>query len=327
MKVLITGVTGFIGSALAHRLLVQGHEVSGIVRHVTGRDFRAIESIRGEMALHACDVTSTTSVRNALRQAKPEVVIHLAALSPVRLSFEHPLDYQLQNYLATVNVAEAVRDLFGPHDVRVVIASTAEVYGVQGSQPFQEDLPLLPSSPYAVSKAAGDMYLRMLHTVYGFNGVIMRNANTFGRRHDASFFTEYLISAMIRGEDVYVGAPESIREYTYVTDHVQAYERAMISKDVAGEVFNFGAGVGYTNLEWATMVADVTGFDQSKIRFGEYPPGYPYRPLASDQPYLVLDSSKARRLLGWEARVPAEEGLKRTVEYWRHADSAPRQLS
>jgi len=319
MRILVTGVTGFIGSVLARTLLREGHEVSAIVRHVTGRDFRPIEDIRRELALLTCDITSYSSVRNALRSAEPDAVLHLAALSPVRLSFEHPLDYQQQNYLGTVHVAEGLMDLYGPHQVRLVSASTAEVYGIQGYKPFVESLPLSPSSPYAVSKAAADMYLRMLHTVHGFNCLILRNANTFGRKHDSGFFTEYVITAMLRNEDVYVGAPESIRGYSYVEDHVKAYELAMVVREAAGEVFNIGGSIGYTNREWALKIAEICDYDPHRIHFGQYPPGYPSRPLASDQPYLVLDTSKAARELGWTPSVQPEEGLRRTVEYWRAA--------
>ena len=317
MRVLVTGITGFIGSELAHKLIEQKHEVFGFVRHVTGRDFKSIEDIKNEIILITCDISDYTSIRNAIKKAEPDATLHLAALSPVRLSFEHPFNYQQSNFIGTVNIAESLMELYGPDKVRLVVASTGEIYGIQEKKPFTEGMALAPSSPYAVSKAAMDMYMRMLFTVHNFNGVILRNSNTFGRKYDNSFFTEYVIATMLAGRDVYVGAPDSIRDYIYVSDHVNAYILALTNPEAKGEVFNISGEVGYTNREWALKIGEVCNFDTNKIVFGQYPPGYPCRPLASDQPYLVLDSSKAKKILGWEQTVSPEEGLKKTIEYWR----------
>ncbi len=315
MKVLVTGITGFIGSELAHRLLEEKHEVFGFVQYVTGRELRAIADIKDKINIITCDIRDYHSVRNSLKKIEPDVVLHLAALSPVRLSFEHPFEYMQTNLIGTINIAESLMELFGPHKVRLVVASTAEVYGIQDEKPFTEDMSLKPSSPYAVAKAALDMYMRMLFMVYNFNGVVMRTSNTFGRKYDFSFFTEYLISEMLKGNDVYIGAPDSIRDYIYVDDHVNGYLLAMTNPKAKGEIFNIAGGVGITNKEWALKIAREIGFDVKKIHFGKYPPGYPYRPLASDQPYLVLDASKAKKILGWKQTVVPEEGLRRIIDY------------
>lgn len=314
MRVVITGVTGFIGSVLAKRLLELGHEVFGLDRHVVARSFDSLEEIRDKIKLSVCNISDYNSVRDAFEKINPDAVLHLAALSPVRLSFEHPFEFQDVNYIGTVNIAEALRELYGPQKVRLVIASTAEVYGIQNEEPFTEELKLEPSSPYAVSKAATDMYLRMLFRVYDFNGVVLRNSNTFGRRHDNGFFTEYLISKMIANEDIYIGAPDSVRDYMYVDDHVNSYILAITTPEAKGHAFNIAGDKGYTNAEWALKIAEIMNFPREKIHLGQYPPGYPYRPLASDQPYLVLNTSKAERILGWKQTVPVEEGLRKLAE-------------
>ena len=317
-RVLITGITGFIGAELAHRLLEQGYEVFGLVRYVIGRDLSSIKDIQDKINIITCDIRDFFSVRNSIKKIEPDVVLHLAALSQVRLSFEHPFDFQDPNYVGTINIAEALRDLYGPAKVRLVVASTAEVYGIQEkNEPFIENLRLEPSSPYAVSKAALDMYLRMLYKIYGFNVVILRNSNTFGRKYDNGFFTEYLITEMLEGKDIYIGAPNSIRDYMYVDDHVNSYLLAMHAPNAEGQVFNISGGKGYTNNEWALKIAELIGFPKEKIHFGQYPPWYPKRPISSDQPYIVLDSSKAQRILGWSQKTHPEEGLKKTIDYWR----------
>ena len=209
-------------------------------------------------------------------------------------------------------------DLYGVEKVRLIVASTAEVYGIQNSMsPSTEDLRLEPSSPYAVAKASMDMYMRMLFYIYDFNGVLLRNSNTFGRKYDDSFFTEYLITEMLKGNDIYIGAPDSVRDYMYVDDHVNSYLLAMKSPNAKGQVFNIAGGKGYTNKEWTLKIAEQINFPLEKIHFGEYPPGYPSRPLKSDQPYLVLDASKAQRILGWRQTMSPEEGLRKTIDYWR----------
>lgn len=317
MKVLITGITGFIGAELAHALVEQNHEVYGFVRHVVGRDLNSIEDILKKINLITCDITDYFSVRNSIKKIGPDVVIHLAALSPVRLSFEHPFDYQKSIFLGTVNIAEAIRDLYGPEKVRLIAASTAEVYGFQEEKPFEEYLTLEPSSPYAVAKASMDLYLRMLMKVYDQNIVLLRNSNTFGRKHDPSFFTEEMITKMLKREEIYIGAPDSIRDYMYVDDHVQSYILAMKILEAKGQVFNIAGGKGYTNKEWALKIAKTIDFPTKKIHLGEYPPGYPKRPISSDQPYLVLNPSKAQKILGWKQSITPEEGLRKTMNYWK----------
>ena len=315
MKVLITGITGFIGSELAHKLVEEGHEVYGFVQHVVGRDLKMLEDIKDKINLITCDIRNYFSVRHSIKKVNPDIVFHLAALSPVRLSFEMPYDFQETTYLGTVNIAEAIRDLYGNNKVRLVVASTAEVYGMQEEKPFTEDLRLEPSSPYAVAKASMDMYIRMLIKVYNFNAVILRNSNTFGRKYDPSFFTEYVITEMIKGKDIYIGAGSSIRSYMHIKDHLNSYLLAM-KPEARGGVFNFSGEKGYTNKEWVLKIADLLNFDKEKIHFGKYPKNYPDRPISSDQPYLVLDSSKAQKILGWKQTVNPEDGLKKIVNYW-----------
>lgn len=317
MRILITGITGFIGAELAHRLLEEGHEVWGIVRHVVGRSFESLEDIKDKIHLVTCDITDYFSVKKTLEKVNPDTVVHLAALSPVRLSFEHPFEYQKSILLGTVNMAESIMELYGPDKVRLIVASTAEVYGIQEEKPFTEDIRLEPSSPYAVAKASMDMYMRMLFRVYNFNGVILRNSNTFGRKYDSSFFTEYLITQMLKEKEIYIGAPDSVRDYMYVDDHVKSYLLAIKTPEARGNAFNIAGGKGYTNKEWALKIARVIGFPEKKIHFGEYPPGYPKRPISSDQPYLVLNPGKAERVLGWGQSFSPEEGLEKTVNYWK----------
>lgn len=316
-KVLITGILGFIGSHLAERLVDEGYEVYGVVRRVANRKFEVIQKILKDITLVTGDITDYVSIRNALKTVDPDIIVHLAALTPVRDSFERPFEYQQANLVGTMNVAHAMLELPDPQTRKLIAASTAEVYGLQGKEPLKESLALKPTSPYAVSKAAADLYLQMMFHTYDLNCTILRPTNSYGRKFDTSFMIEYLVTQILKGEKVYIGAPNSVRDYMYVDDHVNAYFLAMKSTKAKGQVYNVGTEVGTSNRELAEMIAEKIGYDKKRIVFGSYPPGYPYRPPISDQPYIVLDSAKIKKELGWAPKVSLSEGLDKVISYFK----------
>jgi nucleoside-diphosphate-sugar epimerase len=149
-----------------------------------------------DLTIVTCDLTSYASVSSAVKSLDPQLVFHLAALSPVRYSFEHPFQYQETNLTGTINIVHSILEMPDPKSRRLIAASTAEVYGIQEKKPFKETLPLNPTSPYAVSKAAMDMYLRMASSAYSLNCTIMRPTNSYGRKFETGFLVEYLITSM-----------------------------------------------------------------------------------------------------------------------------------
>ena len=314
-NVLVTGCTGFIGSNLTCRLVEDGYNVYGLVRHASRRDLKPLDQVLDRVHLVEGDLTQYHSVCSAITSSKPQFILHIGALTPVRLSFEDPFPYLSTNINGTVNFVHAISE-FCPK-TRLIFASTAEVYGWQKQrEPYKEDLPLNPASPYAVSKEAADRYVQMAMKVYGLRATILRPNNTYGRKGERNFLTEYIISTMLRGETCYVGTPDSVRDYMFVDDHVSAYVLSMESDKAVGEVFNVSPGNPVTNRELAETVSKVLGF-KGKIVYGSYPPGYPQRPSIWDPDYLVLDSSKIRSVLGWKPCVSLTEGLGKTVDHWR----------
>ena len=198
-RVLVTGITGFVGSHLAEALLRKGYDVAGLVRQCASRDLRPIRHLLEDLTLLTCDVTSYASVVNAVRSLDPQIIYHLGALSPVRHSFEHPFQYQETNLIGTINIVHSLLEMPDPKSRRLIAASTAEVYGIQERKPFKETLPLNPTSPYAVSKAAMDMYLRMASSAYSLNCTILRPTNSYGRKFEMGFIVEYLVTTMLKG--------------------------------------------------------------------------------------------------------------------------------
>jgi nucleoside-diphosphate-sugar epimerase len=219
-----------------------------------------------------------------------------------------------------MNVAHSLLELQDPQTRKLLAASTAEVYGIQPehmNEPLKESLPLCPSSPYAVSKAAADLYLRMMFLSFDLKGTIVRPSNSYGRKFDTSFVVEYLVTQMLKGQKIYIGSPDSIRAYMYVDDHVNAYMLAMKSPKANGQVYNVSTSVGVSNKALALMIAEKIGFEKRNIVFGSYPPGYPYRPSVSDQSSIVLSSEKIRQELGWLPKVSLSEGLDKVIAYFR----------
>ena len=325
MKVLVTGMLGFIGSHLAEKLVDDGYEVYGVVRRVANRNLEVIRKVLRDVTLISGDITDYASTRNAMKTVSPDIVVHLAALTPVRDSFERPFEYQQANLVGTMNVAHAMLELPDPQTRKLVAASTAEVYGLQGKEPLKETLALRPTSPYAVSKASADLYLQMMFHAYSLNGSIIRPANSYGRKFDASFIIEYLITQMLKGEEVYVGAPDSVRDYMYVDDHVNAYLLVVKSAKADGQIYNAGTGVGISNRKLAEMIADRIGYDRKRVKFGQYPPGYPYRPSISDQPFIVLNATKIRKALNWSPKTQLSEGINKVISYFKEQTSKQRR--
>ncbi len=315
MNVLITGITGFIGSRLASRLVRDGYNVHGIVRHSSERELSRIREVISQVHLIEGDLGTFHSILSAVDASEPEIIFHLGALTPVRLSFDDPYPYIATNFEGTVNLVHAI--LGKVPNARLIAASTAEVYGWQeGNNPIKENAVLRPASPYAVTKAAADQYVQMANRVYHLQGTVLRPINSYGRLGEKGFFIEYLVSKMLAGDQCYVGAPDSVRDYMFADDHVDAYMLTARSSQAVGQVYNVSPGNSVSNSEVAKMLAKMTEF-KGTITFGSYPPGYPQRPKMQDPQYLVLDNSKITKELGWKPVVGLEEGLVRTIEAWK----------
>ena len=315
-SVLVTGCTGFIGSNLAIRLVKDGYEVYGLVRHTSRSELDSLRPVMDRVHFIEGDLCEYHSLLSAIETSNPQFILHLGALTPVRLSYEDPFPFLRTNFLGTCNLVHSILDRASR--ARLIAASTAEVYGWQGSKPLKEDTRLQPSSPYAVSKAAADEYIQMAMKVYGLKATVLRCNNTYGRRRERGFLVEYVITSMLDGGPVYVGSPDHVRDYMCVDDHVNAYLLSMGKEAAEGEVFNVSPGNPISNIELAKKLADMLGF-KGQIVEGSYPPGYSWRPAKLDTKYIVLDSSKIWKTLGWSPLVSLEDGLKMTVELWRES--------
>lgn len=308
-KVLLTGVTGFVGKELAVKLLENKYEVHTLERYVTGR--YSFEPHKN-MVNHYGNLTDYPAIKNIVREVQPDYIIHLAAISPVSFSYDHYIEVTEANYLGTVNLAEtAYREV--PHFKQFIMAGTSEEYGINlksNKEKLTEDSQLMPNSPYAVAKVASDIYLRYMNKAYNFPSTVMRPFNTYGRRDNSHFFIERTITQMLKGGKVYLGDKTTVRDWLYIDDHVDAYIKALGNKKAVGEVIQVCTGKGYTTEETAKIIAKMTGF-KGEIMWN----ATPKRPL--DAQILIGDNSKAKKLLDWEPKYTLEEGLRKTIDHWK----------
>jgi nucleoside-diphosphate-sugar epimerase len=301
MKILCTGSTGFIGSHLSIALSKQGHDVCCLDRYVVGRQFEG----NHRRVVHA-DLNDHATVKEIVTREQPDIVVHLAAISPVAYSYNHWSEVLKTNFTATANLAEVCR-VNVPNLKQFVFAGTSEEYGQQIEFPIKESADLKPNSPYAVAKVSADKYLRMLYDAYGFPVTIMRPFNTFGRNGNIHFVTERIITQMLNGNQLELGDLSPTRDFLYVDDHVAGYLAAIGNRKAINRAFNVCSGRGITISNYVKLISEILGW-KGTITSGSLP----NRP--NDIACLIGDNTKIREVLGWKQTVTLETGLEKTIE-------------
>jgi UDP-glucose 4-epimerase len=300
----VTGGAGFIGSHLAERL-VGTAEVRVLDDCSAGR--RAW--VPDEADLIEGDVTDEATLARAVRGT--DVVFHQAANASVERSIEQPQESHELNVGATLDILEYARD----HDARVVLASSAAVYGDPASVPVREGDPKTPTSPYGLEKLAADRYARLYHELYDLETVALRYFNVYGPRHGGGHYSgviDVFLDQARAGDALTVhGDGSQTRDFVHVDDVVQANLRAATT-DAVGEAYNVGTGESVSVHELAELVVDVTN-SESDIRHTP--------PREDDIDRSRADVTRARDRLGYRPTIDLREGLRRLVE--RSAQSPP----
>jgi len=307
-KAIVTGGAGFIGSHLVDLLVDQGWELLVLDDLSSGRmEHIAPARRRGKVTVLVEDVRAPELAGAAVRFA-PEVIFHLAAQSKVRPSVEDPLRDASINVLGTVNVLlAAVRA--GAR--RVVFASSGgAIYGGGARLPATERTTKRPESPYGITKKIVEDYFRWFKETYGLQYVLCALANVFGPRQDPGLeggVTAIFAKAMLEGRRPTIfGDGSQTRDYVYVGDVVDAFSRAADAGN--GVLLNIGSGRETSVLALYEMLARITGFPM-RPEFTDPKPG--------DIARSVVNAGRAKAVLRWEAWTPLEEGLRRTVEWYR----------
>jgi nucleoside-diphosphate-sugar epimerase len=304
VRALVTGGSGFIGSHLADRLIVAGHEVRVLDNFATGRR-ENLAHRSGEFELIEGDLQSYERVHTAVRDC--EVVFHQGALPSVPRSVQDPLTSNATNVVGTLNVLLAARDA-GVR--RVVFASSSSVYGKSPTLPKREDMRPLPISPYAVAKLACEGYCRSFSDVYGLETVALRYFNVFGPRQDPlsqySAVIPRFITALRNGvAPTIFGDGEQSRDFTYVDNVVDANLLAADSANGVGEVFNIACGDRISLNRLVGHLRDMLGTDVEPAHAD---------PRPGDIAHSHADIGRAAEVLGYRLNVGFEDGLRRTIE-------------
>ena len=306
---LITGIGGFIGSSIARALLARGEKVRGIDNFSTGKRAN-IGEILDEIEFREGDILDLAAMRSAC--AGVDFVFHEAAIPSVPKSVRDPLGSNQANIDGTVNVLVAARDA---KVKRVVYAASSSAYGDTPTLPKHEEMKPDPISPYAVAKLASEHYMTSFYRCYGLETVSLRYFNIFGPRQDPSSpysgVLAKFIALMLRGEQPTIfGDGEQSRDFTYIDNAIAANLLACeaASAKVAGKVFNIATGRRVTLNETFQLLRKLTGYS-GEPKYG------PER--GGDIKHSLADISSAEAALGYKPTVDFEEGLKRTVEWYR----------
>lgn len=301
MRFLVTGGAGFIGSALANRLVALGHEVR-VIDNLTSGDPDRLDP---RVLFTRGDVADIPKLWTLLQDVS--CVYHLAARVSVPESIKYPRDYNHVNVGGTVSVMEAMRDA-GVQ--RVVLASSGAVYGSQSEQPLHEDLIPNPDSPYAVSKLAAETYVRTIGALWGIETVALRIFNAYGPGQQlpashAPVIPRFIRAAQTGASLVVFNNGEQTRDFVYIEDVVDALVAAATAPDVDRQVINVGSGRETSINELVAAIGEVLAMRLEPLY---------NRDRESGVQRMCADITRAERLLGFVPRTDLHEGLRCTVE-------------
>jgi nucleoside-diphosphate-sugar epimerase len=311
MRYLVTGGAGFIGSNTVDEIVRRGHSAVVLDDFSSGREenlkqsAEKIEIIRGS-------ITDLRTVQKACEGA--DYVIHLAALTSVPRSVNHPIESNHINIDGTLNVLVAARDA---KVRRLVYAASCSAYGEATIQPQGENMCPDPISPYGVTKFVGELYAKAFGRCYGLETVCLRYFNVFGPRQDptsaySGVLSKFITTLLADGQPVIFGDGEQSRDFIFVENVVQANLLACETQNCAGRTFNIGTGGRYTLNETLRLLEKISG----KKAAAKYEP-----PRSGDILHSQADITEARKTLGYDPKINFEEGLRRTWEWYRANES------
>ncbi|PLX26228.1 LPS biosynthesis protein WbpP [Candidatus Parcubacteria bacterium] len=304
--VLVTGGAGFIGSNISAELIKRGYNVKVLDNLSTGH-LENLESIKDKIKFIKGDINDHDLLLQELKDV--DFVLHQAALPSVPRSVDAPLDSHLHNATGTINLLEAAKK---SGVKRVVCASSSSVYGDAKEEYKSENLPNLPLSPYAVAKMMNEHYCRVFSQLYGIETVSLRYFNVFGPNQDPQSDYAAVIPLFIKAilkdkQPTIFGDGSQSRDFTYVQNNVEANILAMTSDKVGqGEAINIACGKSYTLIELIDTINKILDKD-IKANFSDPRPG--------DIKHSLADISRAKELLGYEAKFDFAEGLKQTIDW------------
>ncbi len=308
MKTIVTGGCGFIGSHTVDRLVNDGHEVI-ILDNLSSGSMRNIEHHKGnpKVQFHKVDIADYNSIQHLFKDV--QCVFHLAALADIVPSIEKPMAYHRSNVDGTICVLESCRH---NNVARIIYAASSSCYGIPDKYPTPETQAISPQYPYALTKNVGEQYCMHWHNIYGMNITALRFFNVYGPRARTSgtygaVFGVFLAQKLNGKPYTVVGDGKQTRDFTFVTDIVNACVTTAANTNCAGEIMNVGSGNTYS----VNRLVELLGGEVVHI---------PKRPGEPDCTFA--DTTKIRQKTGWKPLVSLEDGVKimlDNIDYWREA--------
>lgn len=308
-KVLITGADGFIGSHLTEFLVREGYDVKAFTLYNSFNSWgwldQCSEDVNGKFEVFAGDIRDPHGVRTAMMGC--DAVLHLAALIAIPYSYHSPDTYVDTNIKGTLNVMQAAREL---GIAKVVHTSTSEVYGSACFVPITEEHRLLGQSPYSASKIGADQIAQSFYLSFGVPVVTLRPFNTYGPRQSARAVIPTIITQIANGQRrIKLGAIHPTRDFTYVSDTVNGFIKALETDDANGEVINLGSNFEISIGDAAFAIAGAMGAAIEIISDDQR-----LRPDKSEVDRLWADNSKAKKFLGWQPEYGGLQGFNRGLQ-------------
>ena len=307
MKILVTGGAGFIGSHIVEELVKRGDFVRVLDNFATGKR-ENLAPFAGKIEIVEGDLRDFDTVKKAVQGM--EYVLHEGALPSVPRSIADPITSNDVNVKGTLHILVAARD---EKIKRVVYASSSSVYGEAKARVKKESMPPSPLSPYATSKLAAETYCRIFYAIYGLETVVLRYFNVFGPRQDPlsqySAAIPKFITLMMDGKQPTIfGDGKQSRDFTYVHNVVQANLSAMIAPGAAGKICNIACHRTVRLNKMIELLNEFLGTAIAPIHTS---------PRTGDIKFSLADISNARKYLNYSPMVSFEEGLRKTVEYFK----------
>ena len=309
-KVLVTGAGGFIGSHLAEELVRRGAVVRAMVHYnaLGSKGWLNDSEFRNQLEIFSGDVTDHESVKSASSEC--EIVFHLAALIGIPYSYQAPASYVRTNIGGTLNILQVARE----RGIKVIHTSTSEVYGTARYTPIDEAHSLNAQSPYSATKIGADKLAESFYLTFNTPVVVVRPFNTFGPRQSERAVIPTIIRQCLRknADVIRLGDVSPSRDLNFVDNTVDGFIKAAEAENAVGLTFNLGSGREITIQDLALKIMQLIGRNieivSQKTRV---------RPKNSEVERLIADSSLAKQILNWQPVHSLEEGLTRTIDWFR----------
>ena len=315
MKILITGADGFVGSHLTEFLIKKNYDIKAFVLYNSFGSWGWLDKIRSDLKknldVYMGDIRDSHAVNEAFKGC--DVVIHLASLISIPYSYKSPDSYIDSNIKGTLNILQAC---LKNNVNKIIHTSTSEVYGTAIKVPINETHPLQGQSPYSASKIAADQLVYSFFSSFDLQAVTIRPFNIYGPRQSTRAIIPTIITQLMQDKVLKLGSLTPTRDFNYIQDILEAYEKVLISNKGYGEVFNIGSNFEISIGETIDLISNIIG-KKVKIQKDEKR----IRPVKSEVNRLWADNTKAKKYFSWTPKYAGKQGfikgLNKTISWYK----------